>query len=77
MVFHDTQVSRVHAMVRVVNGKAVVEDLRSTNGTFVDATRVESRLTLREGNILRVGGHALRYERRSRKDVERTRELDR
>ena len=77
MVFPDTQVSRVHAMVRVVNGKAVVEDLQSTNGTFVDAARVESRLTLREGNILRVGGHALRYERRSRRDVERSRELDR
>jgi serine phosphatase RsbU (regulator of sigma subunit) len=77
MVFHDTQVSRVHAMVRVVNGKAVVEDLQSTNGTFVDATRVESRLTLKEGNILRVGGHALRYERRSRRDVERSRDLDR
>ena len=77
MVFPDTQVSRVHAMVRVVDGKAVVEDLQSTNGTFVDATRVESRLTLREGNILRVGGHALRYERRSRRDVDRSRELDR
>jgi serine phosphatase RsbU (regulator of sigma subunit) len=77
MVFPDTGVSRVHAMVRVVNGKAVVEDLQSTNGTFVDATRVASRTTLREGNILRMGAHALRYERRSRKDVQRTREMDR
>ncbi len=77
MVFHDTQVSRVHAMVRVVNGKAVVEDLQSTNGTFVDATRVASRTTLREGNVIRMGAHALRYERRSRKDVQRTKEMDR
>jgi serine phosphatase RsbU (regulator of sigma subunit) len=77
MVFPDTGVSRVHAMVRVVNGKAIVEDLKSTNGTVVDATRVASRTTLREGNILRMGAHALRYERRSRKDVQRTKEMDR
>ena len=77
MVCPDTQVSRVHALVRLVNGKAVVQDLQSTNGTFVGATRVASQATLKEGNILRVGGHALRYERRSRRDVERTKELDR
>jgi serine phosphatase RsbU (regulator of sigma subunit) len=77
MVFPDTGVSRVHAMVSVVNGRAVVEDLKSTNGTFVDAARVTSRVTLREGNILRMGAHALRYERRSRKDVQRAREMDR
>jgi serine phosphatase RsbU (regulator of sigma subunit) len=77
MVFPDTGVSRVHAMVSVVNGRAVVEDLKSTNGTFVDATRVASRVALREGNIVRMGAHALRYERRSRKDVQRTKEMDR
>jgi len=77
LVFPDTGISRVHATVSVVNGRAVVEDLRSTNGTFVDATRVASRTTLREGNILRMGGHALRYERRSRKDVQRSKEMDR
>ena len=77
MVFPDTGVSRVHAMVSVVNGRAVVEDLKSTNGTFVDATRVASRVTLREGNIVRMGAHALRYERRSRKDVQKAREMDR
>jgi pSer/pThr/pTyr-binding forkhead associated (FHA) protein len=32
MVFPDTGVSRVHAMVRVVNGKAVVEDLNQRTG---------------------------------------------
>jgi len=77
MVFPDTGISRVHALVSVVNGRAVVEDLQSTNGTFVDATRVATRTTLREGNIVRIGAHALRYERRSRKDVQRTKEMDR
>ena len=77
MVFPDTGVSRVHAMVSVVNGRAVVEDLKSTNGTFVDATRVASRVTLREGNIVRMGAHALRYERRRRKDVQKAKEMDR
>jgi pSer/pThr/pTyr-binding forkhead associated (FHA) protein len=73
----DAELSRHHARVSLVNGGAVAEDLGSTNGTFVDAQRLTGALTLREGNVLRVGSQLLKYERRSRPDVVRSQELDR
>ena len=73
----DTEMSRVHARVTLSNGKVTAEDMGSTNGTFVDGKRVTSPVTLREGSVLRVGGQQLVYERRSRAEVKRAKELDR
>lgn len=73
----DTEVSRLHARVSLVSGEAVVEDLGSTNGTFLDGQRVREPVKLKEGGVLRIGSHLLKYERRSRRDVERALELDR
>lgn len=75
LVFADTEVSRQHARVSLVDGEVVAEDLGSTNGTFVEGTRLSTPQVLREGNILRVGGQLLKYERRSRQDVERSQAL--
>ncbi|MGE0705837.1 MAG: PP2C family protein-serine/threonine phosphatase [Vicinamibacterales bacterium] len=77
LVFADTEVSRLHARVSIVNGDLVAEDLGSMNGTFVDAVKLTSPHVLREGSILRVGSQFLKYERRSREDVERSKALDR
>jgi serine phosphatase RsbU (regulator of sigma subunit) len=77
LVFDDTQLSRAHARVSLVNGEVVAEDLKSTNGTFVDGVRVTAPVTLREGQVVRVGEQLLTYERRSRRDIDRAEELDR
>lgn len=77
LVFADTQVSRFHARVSLVNGEVVAEDLGSTNGTFVHTERITTPFTLRDGNVLRVGSQFLKYERRSRGDVKQAQELDR
>lgn len=77
LVFDDTELSRVHARVSVVNGEVVAEDLKSTNGTFLDGTRITEPVTMREGQVLRVGGQLITYERRSRRDIDRAEELDR
>jgi serine phosphatase RsbU (regulator of sigma subunit) len=73
----DAELSRRHARISLVNDEAVVEDLRSTNGTFVDGKRITGAWTLKQGHLLRVGSQTLRYERRSKRDVERAEELDR
>jgi len=73
----DTEVSRLHARVSLVNGEAVVEDLGSTNGTFLNGARLTGPVILKEGQLLRMGSHLLQYERRSRRDVERMKGLDR
>lgn len=56
----DTGISRQHADV-VINGQgAVVQDLRSTNGTQVNGRRITSA-TLRHGDVIRVGHSVLVY----------------
>lgn len=47
-------VSRVHCHFAASETELTVEDLRSTNGTFVNDTRVE-RSPLRAGDQIRVG----------------------
>lgn len=73
----DSEVSRLHARVSLVNGQIVAEDMGSTNGTFLGTVRLTRPTTLKEGDVLRVGRQLLKYERRSRRDVERAQELER
>lgn len=73
----DTELSRAHASVSLVNGEVMVEDLRSTNGTFVNAQRLTKPTQVREGSVIRAGQQLFKYERRSRRDVEQARALDR
>lgn len=53
--FADASVSRRHARVLVEGGRAVVEDLGSKNGTFVDGVRIERPAPLSDGSELRLG----------------------
>ena len=54
IVLDDPGVSRRHVEVRLEAGSAVVRDLGSTNGTFVDGERV-STASLRDGSTVTVG----------------------
>ena len=47
--------SRFHCNLAASEEEIVVEDLDSTNGTFVNGQRVQ-RSALREGDLLRLGG---------------------
>jgi hypothetical protein len=51
----DTQASRRHARIAPQNGAAVVEDLGSTNGTFVNDQPIHSPRQLSPGDRVRVG----------------------
>ena len=75
VVFADTELSRAHVRFWVENDSAVVEDLRSTNGTFVDGRRIADRTPLSEGALVRAGQQLLKYERRTREEVTRALEL--
>jgi hypothetical protein len=56
----DPQVSRRHAIVRVVDSRPVLEDLGSTNGTFVNEERIEGARDLEVGDVVRFGAIAWR-----------------
>ena len=51
----DTFVSQVHARVFVVDGQLFVEDLGSTNGTYLNGQRVSAAMPMRRGDSLQVG----------------------
>jgi pSer/pThr/pTyr-binding forkhead associated (FHA) protein len=55
----DEFMSRRHAAVKRVGSKAKLEDLGSSNGTFV---RVRGERELKAGDLVRLGDQLLRYE---------------
>jgi pSer/pThr/pTyr-binding forkhead associated (FHA) protein len=52
---HCPDVSKLHCAIARWAGKVVVRDLKSANGTFVNDTRVEGEVRVRDGDTLRVG----------------------
>lgn len=55
ITLQDTEVSRRHAVIRPVPGGLEVQDLGSTNGTWVNERRAEGPTVVRPGDVLRVG----------------------
>ena len=58
----DPEVSRRHAAVRPVAQGVEIEDLGSSNGTFVDGRRIAGRTALTASATVRVGASELRIE---------------
>lgn len=77
LVLVDSDVSRLHVEVALWQGQVVVTDRNSTNGTFVDGTRIGCATVLHEGGLLQVGSHVLRLERRSKLEVHQSQEMAR
>jgi pSer/pThr/pTyr-binding forkhead associated (FHA) protein len=60
VVFSDDEfMSRRHALLQFRNGKALLSDLGSSNGTFV---RLAGQHTLSPGEMIRLGDELLRFE---------------
>jgi signal transduction histidine kinase len=57
---HDTEVSRLHAEVRLIDDKLVLVDLQSSNGTFVNSSRIE-RQELASGDQIQLGRTVMLY----------------
>jgi len=51
----DTYVSQLHARVFQKDGSWFVEDLGSTNGTYVNSKRVSSPLAVKRGDQIKIG----------------------
>jgi hypothetical protein len=57
----DPLVSAHHARVSFAGGQWLVEDLGSRNGTRVNELPVETPIALASGDVVQVGGKALRF----------------
>lgn len=55
IVLDDQQVSRKHARVTAKNGTAVVEDLQSANGTYINQAELHAPAQLDPGDELLIG----------------------
>ena len=55
----DSAVSRRHALLRPVEGTLEIEDLGSTNGTYVNGMKIDSPTTLQPGDFVNIGQSTL------------------
>jgi hypothetical protein len=53
---YDSYASNLHARLFRLDGNLWVEDLGSTNGSWVNTVRIEERTKLEKGDLLQVGG---------------------
>ena len=58
IVIDDPEASRVHAAIEILGEHAIIRDLGSTNGTFVDLERIEQHVLYNQ-NEFRIGSHVL------------------
>jgi plastocyanin len=62
LTLEDAEVSRRHAILRPAAGGMEVEDLISTNGTWINGSRIAGVGLLRWGDTLQIGGTRLRLQ---------------
>jgi pSer/pThr/pTyr-binding forkhead associated (FHA) protein len=55
LALRDPEVSRRHARVSAHDGVAYLEDLRSSNGTFLNERRVRQSIEVQPGDVIDVG----------------------
>ena len=65
-------VSRVHAGVRVREGRVLIEDRGSKNGTWVNGKRIEDPVALEEGDEVIIGSYRLVFRASASLDSTRT-----
>jgi pSer/pThr/pTyr-binding forkhead associated (FHA) protein len=63
LVLDDDYSSQRHARIYPEDGQWFVEDLGSTNGTYVDRNRIEGPMPITVGNQVRVGQSTLELQR--------------
>jgi hypothetical protein len=56
----DPQASRQHAVIQRIAGSWIINDLGSSNGTFVAGSRIAEPSRLREGDTIRIGNTTLK-----------------
>lgn len=65
MVLFEEMVSRKHAHISCRNGEVTIQDLGSTNGTFVNGERIRRQVRLRSGDRILIGTSILKLIHRT------------
>ncbi|HWE47069.1 MAG TPA: SpoIIE family protein phosphatase [Caulobacteraceae bacterium] len=70
LVVPDSEVSRSHCRVELRNGEALVTDLGSTNGTYLNGERITVPTLLPVGGLLQIGRQVLKHEWRTQREID-------
>lgn len=62
LTIDDEELSRRHAVIRPGDGGIEIEDLGSTNGTFVNGSRIDGPTRLAGGDTVKIGRSVLEIE---------------
>jgi phosphoserine phosphatase RsbU/P len=65
---NSRDVSRRHARITLEGERHFIEDLGSSNGTYVNSKRVSGKLALREWDQIQIGPFAMKFELRASVD---------
>jgi hypothetical protein len=57
----DPEASRQHAVLEILGETAILRDLDSTNGTFLDLERIQGQVVLTNQMEFRIGTHVLMF----------------
>jgi pSer/pThr/pTyr-binding forkhead associated (FHA) protein len=68
----DTEVSRAHALLEQAGGAWTIEDRGSSNGTLVNAVRINRPQVLHDGDVIRVGRTQFVFHAAASDDARRT-----
>jgi hypothetical protein len=60
LLLEDTRISRLHAQIRLIQGRFIIFDLDSKGGTFVNGVPVTSQV-LKPGDVIQLAGIPLVY----------------
>jgi diguanylate cyclase (GGDEF)-like protein len=61
LTLSNSDVSRHHAAVRFQRGRYIIEDLNSTNGTYVNGQKIEEH-SLKPGDEISIGDHSIIFD---------------
>jgi hypothetical protein len=62
LVLQDQRVSSKHAKVYFQEGRWYLEDLGSSNGTFLNGTQVHGKMPIRNGDSIRIGSTEILFK---------------
>jgi hypothetical protein len=75
LVLEEAHVSRVHAQIRLVQGRYVIFDLDSSGGTYVNDQRI-TQCVLHPGDVISLAGVQLVFGQESSTSLDDTQKLD-
>src|SRR6516164_5595480 len=65
LMLPDAKISKHHAIVRASDERIVIEDLKSTNGTYVNGSRLMAAREVNAADEIELGDYSLKVERAS------------